>query len=424
MRRAGTAIVAVSLTAIAGDARAGLKPGPSDVNSRTERSGLSPAGKRDSDVNGGASGHRTERPRFSPAGVQDAPAQGASTHPPAAERSSFDDWLDGVRRDALAREVRADTIDRAFKGLRPLDIVVKRDRSQAEFTLSLDGYLSRRLAGSFVRDVRAAYTKHRSLLRRVSDRYGVPSATIAAVWALESNLGRFSGVRPTIATLATLGWEGRREPFFRAELLAALTIVDRGDIELERLKGSWAGALGQPQFMPTSYLKYAQDFDGDGRRDIWRTPADVFASIAYYLSENGWKSGQAWGREVRIPDAARASITNAAPLRTEGCRAEREMTVARPLPEWHEWGVRRADGSPLPTVDVEAALLEAPPRAFLLYPNYRALLDYNCAHAYALAVGLLADRLEQPPGKDERATVGKKTTRAPRKKSKATPRKH
>jgi membrane-bound lytic murein transglycosylase B len=395
LRHVALVILALSLTAFSGHAWAGLKPGPS-----------------------GSFAHRTERPDFSPAGTQDAPAQDASARATTAERPSFDDWLDGVRRDALARGIRAGTIDRAFKGLRPLDIVVKRDRSQAEFTQSLDGYLSRRLAGSFVRDVRAAYTKHRSLLRRVGDRYGVPPATIAAVWALESNLGRFSGVRPTIATLATLGWEGRREAFFRAELIAALTIVDRGDIELERLKGSWAGALGQPQFMPTSYLRYAQDFDGDGRRDIWRTPADVFASIAYYLSENGWKSGQAWGREVRIPDAARASITNAAPLRTEGCRAEREMTVARPLLEWHDWGVRRADGRPLPTADIEAALLDAPPRAFLLYPNYGALLDYNCAHAYALAVGLLADRLEQPPGKDERPAVRRRTkTRAPRKKS-------
>jgi membrane-bound lytic murein transglycosylase B len=389
-------ILALSVTVLSSQAWAGLKPGPSAANVGSLR-------------------HFEARPGVSPAGTQDAPA--ASPQAAAPARPSFDDWLDGVRRDALARGIRAGTIDRAFKDLRPLDIVVKRDRSQAEFTLTLDGYLSRRVAGPFVRDVRAAYTKHRSLLRRVGDRYGVPPATIAAVWALESNLGRFSGVRPTIATLATLGWEGRREAFFRAELIAALTIVDRGDVELERLKGSWAGALGQPQFMPTSYLKYAQDFDGDGRRDIWRTPADVFASIAYYLSENGWKAGQAWGREVRIPDAARASITTGAPLRSEGCRAEREMTVARPLPEWHDWGVRRADGSPLPKADVEAALLDAPPRAFLLYPNYGALLDYNCAHAYALAVGLLADRLEQPPGPDERVPVRKKTTAAPRKKS-------
>jgi membrane-bound lytic murein transglycosylase B len=352
--------------------------------------------------------------RFGPAGTPQAPVPTGPTQAAPAERVPFDEWLDGVRRDALARGIRAGTIDRGFRGLRPLDIVLERDRSQAEFTLTLDGYISRRLAGSFVRDVRAAYAKHRALLGRVSHRYGVPPATIMAVWALESNLGRFSGVRPTIATLATLGWEGRREAFFRAELIAALTIVDRGDIELEQLKGSWAGALGQPQFMPTSYLKYAQDFDGDGRRDIWRTPADVFASIAYYLSENGWTSGQAWGREVRIPDAARASITTGAPLRTEGCRAEREMTVSRPLGDWRRWGVRRVDGRPLPVVDIDAALLDAAPRAFLLYPNYAALLDYNCAHAYALAVGLLADRLESPPGKDERPPARKKRASARR----------
>lgn len=364
-----------------------------------------------------------ERPDFSPAGTAQTAAPTALSQTPA-ERQPFAQWLEGVRADALARGIRAQTLDRAFKDLRPLDIIVQRDRTQAEFTLSLDGYISRRLAGSYVRDVRAAYAKHRALLTRVSARYGVPPATIMAVWALESNLGRFSGVRPTIATLATLAWDGRRGPFFRAELLAALTIVDRGDIELQRLKGSWAGALGQPQFMPTSYLRYAQDFDGDGRRDIWRTPADVFASIAFYLSENGWKSGETWGREVRVPDSTRPVLKASAPLRTDGCRAEREMTVVAPLATWSEWGVTRADGRPLPTAALDAALLDAPPRAFLLYPNYGALLDYNCAHAYALSVGLLADRLESPPSADERAAARRKPTRrkAPRR-SKPAPRK-
>ena len=176
---------------------------------------------------------------------------------------------------------------------------------------------------------------------RVSATYHVPASVVVSVWALESNLGRFAGVRPTIATLATLAWEGRRGPFFRAQLLDALRIVDRGDIELARLKGSWAGAMGQVQFMPSSYLQYAVDFDGDGRRDIWSSPADVFASIANYLRERGWTDARGWGREVRLPADA-AAIDAAAPRRTEGCRAEQETTVPLPIERWRELGVRTA----------------------------------------------------------------------------------
>jgi membrane-bound lytic murein transglycosylase B len=216
---------------------------------------------------------------------------------------------------------------------------------------------------------------------------------LVAVWGLESNFGRFSGVRPTIQALATLAWEGRRGDFFRAELMNALEILDRGYIGLDQLKGSWAGAMGQPQFMPSSYLKWAQDFDQDGDRDIWRSEPDVFASIANYLKEHGWSAERTWGREVRLPDGGMDSMRDTVGLRAEGCRAEREMTNRLPLAKWHDLGVRTAAGGALPKVEVEASLLHSGKRAYLLYRNYEALLEYNCAHSYALAVALLADQI-------------------------------
>jgi membrane-bound lytic murein transglycosylase B len=309
----------------------------------------------------------------------------------------FPDWLKGVREEAIAGGIKAATVDSAFANLEPLPIVVERDRTQAEFTLSLDQYLERRLTTKLVRDTVRAAATHKALLGKISAHYDVPGPVVVSVWALESNLGRFSGVRPTIATLATLAWEGRRASFFRSQLLDALRILDRGDVEASRLKGSWAGAMGQVQFMPSSYLQYAQDFDGDGKRDIWTSQADVFASIANYLREHGWTNTHGWGREVRVP-TDRSALEAAAPQRTEGCRAEQELSTPLPLDRWRALGVKSASGGPLPKADVEASLLVTGDRAFLLYPDYGALLQYNCAHAYALSVSLLSDRVRSGKG--------------------------
>jgi len=323
-----------------------------------------------------------------------APAEAAvavdSTSLPV--RPPFDEWLAGVRAEAAGRGISGQTLDAALTGLEPHAVVVERDRAQAEFTFTLDGYIRRRLTPAMVRDTRRAYRRERALLGRVSRAYGVPAPIIASVWALESNLGRFSGVRPTIQALATLAWDGRREAFFRRELLDALVIVDRGDIDLASLTGSWAGAMGQPQFMPSSYLRFAQDFDGDGRKDIWHSKPDVFASIAAYLKENGWSGRVRWGREVRLP-ADLGPIHRDAPLRVEGCSAKRGMTIALPLPAWRALGVRQPGGAPLPAGSLEASLVRSESRSFLVYRNYEALLAYNCAHAYAISVGLLADRI-------------------------------
>lgn len=313
--------------------------------------------------------------------------------PGVAPPQPFDQWLADLRTEALERGIRAEVLDQALAGIEPAEQILERDRTQAEFTLDLEQYLKRRLTRDTIRMAQKMYSKDRALLRRVGDHYGVSPRVIVAVWGLESNFGRFAGVRPTIPALVTLAYDPRRGSMFRGELLSALEIVNRGDIELERLKGSWAGALGQPQFMPSSYLQYAQDFDGDGRRDIWSSHPDVFASVAYFLKEHGWATGGEWGKEVVIP-AARREEALAIPRRESGCRAERLMSDPKPLKDWRTMGYTTLSGKSLPAIDVPASLVQAGSRSFLLYANYDALLGYNCAHSYALSVVLLADKLK------------------------------
>src|SRR4051794_29363066 len=255
-----------------------------------------------------------------PAAAQELPpiAPVAPLPPP------FDEWLAGVRAEAITRGIRPEVVEQALAGIEPVPQILERDRSQAEFTLDLETYLKRRLTPLTVRTAQQMYSRHRELLGRIGEQYGINPRIVVAVWGLESNFGRFAGVRPTIPTLATLAYDPRRGGMFRSELFSALEILNRGDITIDRLKGSWAGALGQPQFMPSSYLEYAQDFDGDGRRDIWSSDADVFASIAYYMQRHGWSAGESWGAEVTVPPASRQKAL-AIPRRETGCRAERLM---------------------------------------------------------------------------------------------------
>jgi len=309
---------------------------------------------------------------------------------PAAQ-PPFDEWLRGVRDEAKTRGISDATLDTAFTGLEPLPVVVERDRAQAEIVQTLDRYLEQRVTPKVVRTARAKRSEHAAVLAKVSAKYGVPVGVLVAVWGIESNFGRFSGVRPTIQTLATLAYDPRRSAMFREELFGALKILDSGDVEPAALRGSWAGALGQPQFMPSSFLLYAQDFDGDGRRDIWRSTPDVFASIGNYLAEKGWARSEAWGREVRVPETTLQAVAATAPFRTDGCLGRRQMTIPMPLSEWKKLGVRTRTGGPLPNTDITASLVSGDKRHFLVYPNYHALLDYNCVNAYALSVGLLAD---------------------------------
>jgi membrane-bound lytic murein transglycosylase B len=310
---------------------------------------------------------------------------------------SFAEWLDGVRAEAIARGIPEQIVTEALKTVHePEPVVIDRDRSQPEVVQTLEHYVSGSVTPKARRTGEEMWARHRTLLAQVSSHYHVPAGIIVAVWGLESNFGRVTGTRPTIPALATLAWDARRPTLFRRELFSALEILGRGDIALADMRGSWAGAMGQTQFMPSSYLQFAEDFDGDGRRDIWKSSADVFASIANYLAAHGWRDGERWGREVRIPRAA-AGLAADVPRRDGSCKAAREMSEPLPLERWQEMGIRLADGRNLPTSSsLEASLVTGASRGFLVYRNYDVLLDYNCAHAYAVSVGLLSDALATP----------------------------
>lgn len=320
--------------------------------------------------------------------------RGGPLGPPASQAQvTFDEFLVGLRSEAAAKGISKTTIDAALTGIEPLTVAVERDRTQPETVVSLDTYVARRITPKVIRNANLVADEHAAVLKRVEADYGVPPGVLIAVWGVESNFGAFTGTRPTVAALATLAYDGRRA-LFRNELFEALRIVDAGHITLDELKGSWAGAMGQPQFMPSSYLKYAVDFDKDGKADIWKTQADVFGSIANYLKEYGWTPKERWGREVKLSKAARAKIDHTVPMRTGNCKAAREMTVARPLKEWAKYGVTLPSGAKLPNADVNASLVRGDKRFFLVYSNYDALLGYNCANSYAVSIGLLSDKIK------------------------------
>ncbi|MGQ9367754.1 lytic murein transglycosylase [Azospirillum sp. ST 5-10] len=324
----------------------------------------------------------------------------------APQQQDFPSWLADLRREALERGIRAATFDQAFADVRLQDRVVELDRNQAEFARMVWTYLDSAVSDQRVRQGRERLQENAALLRRVSQRSGVPPEILVAFWGIETDFGRQTGGFSVIDALTTLAYEGRRAAYFRGELLAALKILDSGDIAPERMSGSWAGAMGQTQFMPTVFLAHAADEDGDGRRDIWGSLADVFASTARFVEHNGWKTGERWGQEVALPAGFPYD--------------EAELTVTKPIAEWRRLGVRGVNGAPLAGEGSAAILVlaghEGP--AFLVRDNFRAIMRYNPSTSYALAVALLADRLagrdgvqaswprhEQPLTKEERMEV-------------------
>lgn len=318
------------------------------------------------------------------------------TNPPPAEPAQpFDAWLANLIHEASEKGFDEALLQDTLVGIDPLPRVIQADRSQAELNPGLDRYLATRLTKANITQGRALAKEHRALLSRIEKEYGVQRRFVLAIWAMETRYGRITGREPIFRALATLAWEPRRADYFRGELYNALTMVQRKDIEAKTMTGSWAGAMGQTQFMPSSYLKYAVDFDKDGRRDIWTSIPDALASIANYLKGYGWKEGETWGREVKVSAAAQEKITDDVKMRTEGCFAIRNMTEQRKLSDWSKFGVRRPNGKPLPQIDRNASLVTTgDKRTFLVYQNYESILGYNCAHYYALSVALLADRLQ------------------------------
>jgi membrane-bound lytic murein transglycosylase B len=316
-----------------------------------------------------------------------APDNSAATPPP------FDAWLSDLTREARDRGFSDALVDQTLKGLEPLQRVVESDRSQAELNPGFSRYVSTRVTRAMVRRGQEMSREHRVVLGRVERKFDVQRRFLVAIWGIETRYGRLTGNTPVFQALATLAWEPRRSTLFRGELFNALTMVQRGHIDAGSMTGSWAGAMGQPQFMPSSYLTYAVDFDEDGRRDIWKSTGDALASMANYLKGFGWNGDETWGREVRVSAPARAEIERTVPKRTEGCYALRNMTERRPLAQWQKMGVRLVNGDRLPKADIPAGLVDVGERLFLVYPNYDAILGYNCAHYYALTVALLSDRL-------------------------------
>ena len=302
--------------------------------------------------------------------------------PATAATDSFQSFVAGVRAEARRAGISAATVDRAFAGVQANQRVLELYRNQPEFTLTWAAYRARVIPDQRIANGRAAFQQSRTLLARVRDRFGVEPGVITGIWGLESGFGTVMGSFHVIEALATLAWEGRRAAFFRSELMAALRILEHGDVAPSNMFGSFAGAMGQPQFMPSSYLRFAVDFEGDGRRDIWTSKPDVFGSIANYLAGSGWRSGETWGQAVTLPGDFNTTATG------------RELR--RPVGEWARTGVRSIDGRPLARPSEQAAILlpDGPSGdAFIVYANFAAIRRYNPSDFYALAVGLLGDAL-------------------------------
>jgi membrane-bound lytic murein transglycosylase B len=305
----------------------------------------------------------------------------------------FDPWLQELMDEARARGFDEALIQEALANIEPRPQVIANDRSQAEGVIGFDRYYQTRVTPQIVRVGRDLARQHGAVLADIEATYEVQRRVVVAIWGIETRYGRITGNTPVFQALATLAWEPRRAAFFRGELFNALTMVARGDIDTSTMTGSWAGAMGQAQFMPSSYLKFAEDFDQDGRRDIWGSTPDALASIANYLKAWGWDNEFRWGREVRVGPEARARIEQETSKPSEGCSAMRSMTERLPLPEWQRMGVRQISGAALPESDVPASLVDTDARSFLVYPNYDAILRYNCAHYYALTVAQLSDQI-------------------------------
>lgn len=299
--------------------------------------------------------------------------------------SRFALWVTEFKREAVKRGVRATTVERAFEGIALVERVIQLDRKQPEFTQTFWGYVDRRVSDKRAKRGAELLVQHKDLLDRIHKKYGVQPRFLVAFWGMETNFGDYTGKMPVIASLATLAFDRRRARFFREQLIAALQLMDNGHIPIDA-QGSWAGAMGQAQFIPTTYRGFAVDGDGDKRSDMWESLADVFASASNYLSKSGWDGKRTWGREVSLPRNFDLELAG--------------QRIRKPLAEWQRLGVRRFDGRNLPEVAVGASLILPAGRkgpAFLVYQNFRTILVWNRSVLYAIAVGHLADRIVGRP---------------------------
>lgn len=322
------------------------------------------------------------RPLLRPEGLSALQAQPEALPVSAADRK-FQKWIDGFRGRAMAAGIKRSVFDRAFRGVRYNGDVISKDRNQAEFKRHIWDYLDSAASPPRVDGGKAALRKHRNALQKIEARYGVEKEVVVAVWGLESFYGTKMGTYPLIEALATLAYDGRRGAFFEKQLIAALKIIQAGDVAPRNMTGSWAGAMGHTQFIPTSYLAYAVDFTGDGKRDIWSSnPTDALASTAAYLKRFGWKKGQPWGVEVKLPKGFGAG---------NACRKIKKMPS-----DWAKMGVLGMNGKPVPNHGRASILLPAGKAgaAFMIFDNFAVIARYNNADAYVIGVGHLSDRLK------------------------------
>ncbi|WP_152819639.1 lytic transglycosylase domain-containing protein [Vibrio sp. B1Z05] len=300
---------------------------------------------------------------------------------------SFDSYVESLKHAAIEQGITPKTVDSAFQNVQFKPRAISADRSQPENKITLDEYLPRAVPQWKVKQANQKYRQYKADLQRIGEQYGVQPRFIVALWGVESNFGALTGGYNVIDALSTMAYEGRRESFFRSELMSALTILDQGHISAANMKGSWAGAMGQPQFMPSSFLKYAADGNGDGSKNIWGNKQDVFASAANYLHTFGWDNTYTWGRQVTLSASLDKSLF--------GLKSQQGKT----LQEWQALGVRNLQGHALPklTTPIKAWLIapDSPSgRVYLVYNNYQVLMKWNRSYYFGLAVSHLADQIK------------------------------
>jgi membrane-bound lytic murein transglycosylase B len=304
----------------------------------------------------------------------------------ASEEAPFQAWLSDLKKEAIHQGIRPETAEATIGRIQLLPKVIELDRKQPELKWTLEEYLNRVVRPERVMEGREKMVEHQSLISEISNRYGVPERFLVAFWGIETHYGRLTGGYPVLDAVATLAYEGRRSAFFRKELMHALHILEEGHIPLDRMTGSWAGAMGQVQFMPSSFRTFAVDFDGDGRIDIWGNLGDALASAANYLRSSGWVKNHTWGREVELPKDFDRSLIG----------RDKRKTIQ----SWSALGVKyREGGIHLTAPDLTASLVQPDGpggRSFLVYENFRVILKWNRSDLFAIAVGTLADRIESP----------------------------
>ncbi|QKI88572.1 lytic murein transglycosylase [Thiomicrorhabdus xiamenensis] len=302
------------------------------------------------------------------------------------DQQQFQEWINTFKQQALSQGISRQTLDMAFTDLTLSDKVLQSDRRQPEFTRTFFEYLQRAVSAARIENGKFNYQQQAELLTQVEAKYGVPGAYLVSFWGMETNYGAYTGYDPIIQSLATLAFDPRRSRFFSKELIAALKILDQGHVTLDDMKGSWAGAMGQVQFMPSNYLKYAVDGDGDGKINLWKSIPDALYSAGNFLNQLGWQAQQEWGEEVKLPEGFDYSLADG--------------KTRRPIQDWQAMGVRTIKGTDLST-KIDSAILVLPGDyrgpAFLAYDNYKVIKRWNNSTNYAIGVGYLADQIRNKP---------------------------